>query len=79
MVIIKNAKTNEEIVEFDYLPENQGEQGYIKYNYKTDEVIEHKSTSYDDTLDYVGHAKASVEWFIENNKELPQEITEIWY
>lgn len=79
MVVIKNVKIENDIVEFDYVPENQGEQGHIKYNYKTDETLEYKPTLYDDTLDYVGHAKASIEWFIENNKEIPEEYTEIWY
>ncbi len=79
MVIVRNAKKTGDIVEFDYYPENKDEKGYIKYNYKTREILSIKKTSFDDCMNYVGHARVAVNRCIDANLEIPQEICEMWY
>ncbi len=79
MVAIRNFEKNSEIIEFDYYPENENENGHIKYNYKTKKVVEQQKTDYDIAMDYAGHAVVAVERFVEQNKEFPPELFEMWY
>ncbi len=79
MVIIRNIKIDNDFVEFDYFPEDQEEKGYIKYNYKTDETIDKVPTSYDNSMDYLGHAKVAISRLLKTNKDIPKEICEMWY
>ena len=79
MVIIRNIKRNDSVVEFDYYPENEQEKGSIIYNYNTKTIISHIKTIYDDVMDYAGHAIDAIERYIEQNKDFPSEICEMWY
>ena len=79
MVVIRNIEKNGEIVEFDYYPENEKENGHIKYNYETKSIISQIKSEYDLAMDYAGHSIIAVERVIEQNKEFPTELVEMWY
>ena len=79
MVVIRNITKNSDVIEFDYYPENENIKGHIKYNHKTKSIISQTKTDYDAAMDYSGHSVVAVERFIEQNKEFPTEIFEMWY
>ena len=79
MVLVRNIQKDKEIIKFDYFPENDSEVGHIEYNCKIQEIISQTKTPYDIAMDYAGHALDAVKRILEQGKEFPKELCEMWY
>lgn len=77
---IKNVKLENNILAFEYIPENSGNVGFVNYDIEKDEFININPSKSDNKR--MSYAKKAT-WFlldeIENDKELQEEYLQMWY
>lgn len=78
MVSVKNIKIENSIVSFDYFPNCEKLNGFVRYDMKADKVIEHIPAQIDEWDAYLSHAINVVLDAIEENKIAPV-LYEYWY
>ena len=79
MLTLTNIKRTNEYIEANYIPEHSDEQGFVRVDLKTEDIIESVKTSYDEVMDwYLGHARYRlakiVDW-----EEYPEKLVVMWY
>ena len=78
MVSVKNIKIENSVVSFDYFPNFEEPKGYVRYDMKTDKIIEHIPAQEDEWDAYVSHSiDAVLDAIGENN--LSSVLYRYWY
>ena len=80
MVTLINIKKTDEYIEANYIPEDTGEEGYIKMRLSDREVVERTLTPSDGTVlrSYFVHARNGLIQILEESAS-PEKWVVMWY
>lgn len=79
MLLLKNIEKDSHFIKANYIPEDSEEIGFICIDVSTGEIVESKTTSFDEPLGgYLYHAAKALQKMIDSD-DIPKERLVMWY